>query len=144
MGLFDEVVGQMGGLGKLASMVTANPKILSAAAGLLSSKNSSVGGSGGLGGLIQAFHGKGLGDIVSSWVGTGPNAAISPAQVADALGNDTLGQFASKAGINVADAGSVLSGVLPALVNQITPQGKAPEGEGLESVLGSLLSDLGR
>jgi uncharacterized protein YidB (DUF937 family) len=60
------------------------------------------------------------------------------------LGEDTLGQFASRAGISAASAGSVLSGLLPELVNHITPQGTVPEGDALESALGSLLSKLGR
>jgi uncharacterized protein YidB (DUF937 family) len=32
---------------------------------------------GGLAGLVKAFEAKGLNDIVSSWIGTGENKAIS-------------------------------------------------------------------
>lgn len=144
MGLLDDILKQSGGLGNFASVVTSNPQILSAAASLLSSRDTSVGGSGGLGGLIESFQKKGLGDVMASWVGGGPNQAISATQIADVLGNDTIGQFASKAGIGVGDAGSMLAGLLPTLVNQITPQGQAPAGDALESALGSLLSGLGR
>jgi uncharacterized protein YidB (DUF937 family) len=143
VGILDGILGRAGGLGNLASMVASNPNILAAAASLLSAKDTSVGGSGGLGGVIRAFEGKGLGDVVSSWVGTGPNQPVSEGQITDVLGKDTLGQFASKAGISAASAGSVLSGLLPELVNHITPRGAAPEGEELEGALGSLLSKLG-
>ncbi len=41
---------------------------------------------GGLAGLIQTFHQKGLGDVVNSWVSTGQNQPISPDQVHSAFG----------------------------------------------------------
>jgi len=129
-----------GAIGGLTQLLASNPQVLAAAASLLSSKDASVGGSGGLAGLVQAFQGSGLGDEVSSWIGAGPNQAVSGDQVAQALGPETLSQFATKAGINSADAGSVLAGLLPNVINQITPQGQVPEGDGLEGALGSLLS----
>ena len=144
MGLLDDLFQNTGGLGAIASTVASNPQLLQAAVSLLSAKDTSVGGSGGLAGLIQAFQGQGLGDIMSSWVGGGPNKAISPSQITDALGPDTLSQFAAKAGISAGDAGSVLAGLLPSLVNHITPEGRAPEGDALEGMLGSLLSGLAR
>ena len=55
---------------------------------------SSIGGSGGLGGLISAFQQKGLGDMISSWISTGPTPAISATQVTDVLGAVTISQFA--------------------------------------------------
>lgn len=38
--------------------------------------------------------------------------------------------------------GPVLAGLLPSLVNQITPQGEAPQGDALEGILGSLMKGL--
>jgi uncharacterized protein YidB (DUF937 family) len=134
--------GGAGGLGGLVSMVSKNPQIVAALAGLLSTRDTSVGGSGGLGGLVSAFQGKGLGDMISSWISTGPNPSISASQVADVLGQDTLGQFARKAGLPVSEAGSVLAGLLPAAIDQLTPDGKVPETSTLESSLTSLLSGL--
>ena len=144
MGMLDDLLKDSGGLGAIASTVASNPQLLQAAMSLLSAKDTSVGGAGGLGGLIQAFQNKGLGDVMSSWVGGGPNQAVSASQLADVLGPDTLNQFAAKAGIGAGDAGSMLASLLPSLVNQITPQGKAPEGDALEGALGSLLSGLMR
>ena len=59
MGLLDGILGQvMGGNqsaeGGLASLL-GNPQILGALTGLLSTRDSSIGGSGGLGGLIGAY-----------------------------------------------------------------------------------------
>jgi uncharacterized protein YidB (DUF937 family) len=144
MGLLDDVLKNSGGLGALASMVASNPQVMQAAISLLSAKDSSVGGTSGLPGLIQAFQGKGLEDVMSSWVGGGPNKEVSPSQISDVLGQDTLSQFAAKAGIGAGDASSVLAGLLPTLVNQITPNGAAPQGDALEGVLGSLLSGLSK
>jgi uncharacterized protein YidB (DUF937 family) len=95
-GLLKQAMGGQGGEGGLAGLVS-NPKVLGALAGLLSSRDSSIGGSGGLGGLVSAFQQKGLGDMISSWISTGPNPAISAAQVTDVLGSETINQFANKA-----------------------------------------------
>lgn len=147
MGLLDGVLGQvLGGQSAesgLAGLV-GNPQILGALAGLLSTRDSSIGGSGGLAGLIGAFQQKGLGDMVSSWISTGPNPEISAEQVTDVLGGETIRQFAGKAGVPVAEAGSLLAGLLPKVIDQLTPDGKVPEAGSLEGTLGSLLGGLGR
>jgi uncharacterized protein YidB (DUF937 family) len=140
MGLLDDLVKQSGGLGAVGQMVAKNPQLLAAAASLLSSKDTSVGGSGGLGGLVGAFQKQGLGDVMSSWVSTGANKSISPAQLSGVLGQDTLNQFAKKAGVGAGDASNVLASLLPMMVNQVTPQGKVPEASALDAVLGGLFS----
>jgi uncharacterized protein YidB (DUF937 family) len=150
MGLLDGILGQLmggkgaeSGLGGLVSMAAKNPQILGAVASLLSTKDSSVGGNGGLGGLVSAFQKNGLGDMVSSWISTGPNPPISASQVTDVLGGDTVAQFARKSGVPVGEAGSLLAGLLPAVIDKLTPDGKMPDTNSLESTLGSLLSGLG-
>jgi uncharacterized protein YidB (DUF937 family) len=114
--------------------------VLGAIVSLLSSKDASVGGTGGLGGLIQAFQGKGMGDLMSSWISTGPNPPINALQITDVLGPQTLSQFAAKAGVPQGEAGGLLASLLPAVINQLTPQGQVPESNDLESALGGLLS----
>ena len=133
-----------GGLGGLVSMVSQNPQILSALAGLLSSKDSSVGGSGGLNGLIGAFQQHGMGDMMSNWISTGPNPPMTASQVSQVLGQDSLGQFAAKAGLPASEASSVLAGLLPEAVDYLTPNGSVPDTDSLEGALGSLLSGLRR
>lgn len=143
MGLLDELLKQAGGIGGIADLVAKNPQIVAAAVSMLSTRDSSVGGNTGLGGLVDAFNKGGLGDVMSKWISTGPNPQISPDQLSNVLGADVLGQFARKAGIGHGDAASVLASVLPSLVDHLTPDGKVPETNALEGALGSLLGSLG-
>ena len=55
---------------------------------------------GGLSGLVQQFHDKGLGGLVSSWVGTGQNLPISADQLQHVLGSEQVKELAAKAGIS--------------------------------------------
>ena len=127
----------------LAGAVGKNPQLLSAALSLLSSNAGSVGGSGGLAGVIDAFQQKGLGGMVDSWVSTGPNPPVSGAQVQDVLGVDVMGQFAAKAGLRPEAASGALASVLPSLIDHLTPHGTVPQANALEGTIGSLLSSLG-
>jgi uncharacterized protein YidB (DUF937 family) len=127
----------------LASLAAKNPKVIAAAASLLSSNKSSIGGASGLAALMGAFQGDGLGSVVDSWVGTGQNQSIGASQLAGLLGDDTISQFAQKAGLGVADAGPALAAILPSLIDKLTPKGQVPEASSLEGTLSSLLSGLG-
>jgi uncharacterized protein YidB (DUF937 family) len=140
MGFLDDVLKQSGGLSGVAEMVAKNPQIVTAVVSLLSTRDTSVGGSGGLGGLVSAFQQKGLGDMMSSWISTGPNPPISADQLKDVLGSDVLGQFASKAGVPQGQASSVLASLLPAVIDHLTPNGQVPQANALEGALGGLLS----
>jgi uncharacterized protein YidB (DUF937 family) len=142
--IMKQAMGDAGGLAGLATIVSKNPQILTALAGLLSTKDASVGGSGGLAGVIGAFQSQGLGDMVSSWISTGPNPPVTAAQVTEALGHETIGQFAAKAGVPASEAGSILAALLPAAIDHLTPDGKVPEANSLEGSLTTLLSGMGR
>lgn len=150
MGLLDGMLKQAlgggqgaGSRGGLMELVVKNPQIVAAVAGLLSTRDTSIGGSGGLGGLVGAFQKKGMGDMIASWISTGPNPPITPSQLTDVLGGDTVGQFARKAGVPAAEAGSILAGLLPTVIDKLTPDGKLPDTDALEGTLGSLLAKLG-
>ena len=91
--------------------------------GLLTNKEA-----GGLEGLMQAFNQRGLGEVISSWVGTGDNLPITPDQLQEVLGSDVVQQLAEKFGISVDAAKAQLAELLPSLVDKITPEGKIPEG----------------
>jgi uncharacterized protein YidB (DUF937 family) len=150
MGLLDGILSQLkggqgedGGLGSLISMAAKNPQIVAAVAGLLSTRDTSVGGNGGLGGLVDAFQKKGMGDMVSSWISTGPNPPITADQLTQVLGGDTMAQFAHKSGMPVAEAGSLLAGLLPTVIDKLTPDGNMPDTSSLEGTLSSLLAGLG-
>jgi uncharacterized protein YidB (DUF937 family) len=45
---------------------------------------------GGISGLVQQFHDKGLGDVVNSWVSTGQNLPISADQIKSVLSNEHI------------------------------------------------------
>lgn len=87
--------------------------------------------SGGLAGLVQSFQQKGLGDIISSWISTGQNLPISPEQISEGLGSETLQNLAAKAGISPDEISTTLSGVLPGIVDKLTPDGTLPDADGL-------------
>ncbi len=86
---------------------------------------------GGVDGLVKKFQQSGLGDIAASWVGTGENKSIMPDQLANVLGKDQVSALAQQAGIPESQGASVLSQVLPAMVDKLTPDGKAPESSNL-------------
>ncbi|MBT8385822.1 MAG: DUF937 domain-containing protein [Ignavibacteria bacterium] len=85
--------------------------------------------SGGLGGLIQKFTSNGLGDVVSSWTGTGENLPISSDQIRKVLGSDTIKNIAGKTGLDTNAVTGQLTTLLPEAVNNLTPDGKIPEGD---------------
>jgi uncharacterized protein YidB (DUF937 family) len=83
---------------------------------------------GGLSGIVQQFEAQGLGPTIKSWISSGPNHPISPEQVQQAVGADTLQQMAAKLGIDPQDLAQKLSQVLPAAIDKLTPNGKLPTG----------------
>jgi uncharacterized protein YidB (DUF937 family) len=131
---------QAGGVAELAQK---NPQAVAAVLALLSSRDPSVGGSAGLTGLLGSFQKAGLGDMMSSWIAQGPNPPISAQQVAQVLGDDVLSQFAGRAGLPSGQAGSALAALLPAVIDQLTPDGQVPPAGRFDDTLGSLLATLG-
>ncbi len=84
---------------------------------------------GGLAGLVEQFKSNGLGDIVSSWVGTGQNQAISPQQIQAALGGDQVQQVANQLGVSSDQASASLATMLPDVIDKLTVNGQIPSGE---------------
>jgi uncharacterized protein YidB (DUF937 family) len=82
--------------------------------------------SGGLGNLLQGFQESGHGHTAESWVGTGPNKAIAPNDLADALGSDTLDTLSQQTGMGQNDLLEALRHQLPGFVDQLTPHGRIP------------------
>jgi uncharacterized protein YidB (DUF937 family) len=109
MGMFDGLLGGIVGAG----MVTAVSGIIEK--------------HGGLQGVLSEFERSGLGGTVKSWVGTGPNQPISPADLQRTLGPDLLQQLAAKSGMSVQDLSEKLAQVLPQAVDRMTPDGAIPK-----------------
>jgi uncharacterized protein YidB (DUF937 family) len=97
---------------------------------------------GGLSALAQSFQEKGLGDLVSSWIGTGENLPISAAQISQGFGQEQLKQFAESAGLPTESASSKLAEILPMIVDKLTPDGKIPESGLLAQGLNFLKASL--
>jgi uncharacterized protein YidB (DUF937 family) len=93
---------------------------------------------GGVAGLINSFNQAGLGQVVSSWVSTGQNQAISPSQVSQVLGSGQIGQIASQLGLNPSQASGILAQLLPHVVDHMTPNWHVPAGD--HATQGDLLS----
>jgi len=81
---------------------------------------------GGLRNLVGEMEENGQGRAAQSWVGTGPNQAISPTDLANALGSADIDAVAKQTGMPREQLLSQLSQHLPELVNQLTPDGRLP------------------
>ncbi len=99
---------------------------------------------GGLQGLVQSFHDKGLGGIASSWVGTGSNGSVTADQIQQALGSDQVKALAARAGISPDIAGSAIAQLLPGIVDKLTPNGQIPAHNSVMEMVGGLLQNLGK
>jgi len=100
-------------------------------ANLLGSLLGTLGSDGGanpLSGLLQQLEDGGLGEKTRSWVGSGENAPVSGAEVAQALPVQSLDSVAEKAGLSPEEAADQLASVLPETVDKLTPTGSVPEG----------------
>ena len=93
---------------------------------------------GGLNGVLDKLKTSGLGDQVSSWVGTGENQAVSADQITSALGSSQIAELAAKFGISPDVLSGQLAQHLPDVINKLTPHGEIPTDSGnmLTSVLG--------
>jgi uncharacterized protein YidB (DUF937 family) len=132
MNLVGQVAGAALGGGEQGG---GNAAMINAVAGML-------GQQGGIEGLVQQFANNGLGEQVQSWVGTGQNLPVSPDQIQNVLGGDMLANLASQVGIPPEMASTVVSQVLPMLIDQLTPGGNVPQGDALQGGLGALLGGL--
>ncbi len=84
---------------------------------------------GGLSGMVQQFQQQGMGPAIQSWIGTGPNLPISPEQVHQVLGSDTMTQLAAKFGMTPQELSAKLSTLLPQAVDKMTPDGVIPTAQ---------------
>lgn len=136
MGFLDDIAG------KVLSAVGGGEGGQSALVGEVLGLLGGGGAGGGLQGVIRSFQDKGLGDIVSSWVGTGQNLPINIEQLKQGLGGDVIGQLAAKAGLPADIATANLAQILPSIIDRLTPEGRVPEANMLKQGLELLRSNL--
>lgn len=110
MGLLDGLIGGVVGA-EMASVV-----------------NTFIQQHGGVQGIVSQLESQGLGATARSWVSTGANQSISPAEISKVFGSSpVLAQLAAKAGMSPQDLAQKLSQVLPAAVDKLTPAGAIPK-----------------
>jgi len=131
MGFLDKVVSVLGGA---ASGGETGSGLFDQVVGLINNPNI-----GGLSGLISKFENGGLGEVISSWVGTGANAPVTGDQITNALGADQIKAIAGKLGMTDEQVSSGLAALLPQVIDKLTPDGKVPDGDALQQSLGGLL-----
>lgn len=130
MGLLDNVLGQLGGSG-------GGNQLLNLIMGLINDQ-----GRGGLSGLLNQLRQGGLGNAADSWVSTGQNLPVSADQISTALGSSQLRELAQKFGISPDALPGQLAGMLPQVIDRLTPQGRVPDQlPGLDGI-GGLLKGL--
>ncbi len=83
---------------------------------------------GGVGGLLQKLQAGGLGEAAESWIGNGSNQAVSPAQLHNALGGESVQSAAESSGLSTGDLLRQLAQHLPQAVDHMTPDGQVPTG----------------
>jgi uncharacterized protein YidB (DUF937 family) len=141
MGLLDSLLG---GSAETPGTPSGTPGGTDPLAGALSAL---LAQNGGLQGLMSKFSQGGLGDVFSSWVGTGNNQAISASQIQNVLGSGQVQALAAKLGIDPAMVSTLLAQYLPMIIDKLTPQGQinpaADNQQGLAALLPSLLQSLG-
>ena len=148
MGLLDSMIGALGGGGQAGG--GGQSALLNIVMGMLANRSGGQQGGvgtgggtgGGLGDLMAKFQQGGMGDVMSSWIGSGQNMPISGDQLSNVLGSDMLGKIASQLGISHGEAAGQLSQVLPQVVDKLTPNGQVPEG-GLGDI-GAILGRFGQ
>lgn len=141
MGLLDSLIGaatsgqqtaNAGGGATAGALGGLDPQMLIGIVGVL------INNAGGLSGLLAKLQQGGLADAAQSWVGTGANQPVSPDALGGALGPNLMGQLMQHMGGNQQQAAGTLADLLPALIDQLTPQGQLPADNSLGG-LGALL-----
>jgi len=123
MGLFDQIAGAA--IGALQQQVAGAAPAAGGGAAIQAIMQL-VQQQGGLHGLLDKLRSGGLAEAVQSWIGTGANQPVSPAQLSTALGDQQVGQLAGAAGMAPQELLGMLSQHLPGLVDQLSPGGELP------------------
>ncbi len=133
--MFDSIINEAGEKFNLGGKVGT---LLSALLALMTDKNR-----GGFGGFLENFNRAGLGDTVTSWIGTSSNTPVSSKQIESALGENTLRGIADETGTDYAAATSATAYMIPRVIDALTPRGVVPTDGDLLSRIGGYLTDIG-
>jgi len=132
MSIFDTFASALGGSGTTAG------RFAQAAIGTIQS-----GPHGGLDGLLERFRQHGLAEQVQSWIGTGHNLPITAEDIQRVLGSGQVAELARRAGVDAKVASAELAGMLPQIVDKLTPGGQMPSSDMLAQGLSILKGKIG-
>ena len=130
MGLMDEVLAMAGSTGAQQGQHST------ALTAIMSYINSPQ--VGGIAGLQSMFQQGGLGNIVSSWIGSGQNLPVSASQLQNVLHGGALQQAAQQAGMDPSALTGMMSSLLPHLVDKLSPNGQVPDASALQKMMQGL------
>ena len=108
MGVFDSLGGMLGGA--IGDQGAAGLEAL-------------LGQAGGLDGIVKQLEASGLGEQVSSWLGSGKNLPVDADSIAGALGGDNLRQMAKFLGVDSSQVAAQLADMLPGIIDKASPNG---------------------
>lgn len=99
----------------------------------------------GLARFLDRFKRAGLGTVADSWVSAGANSALSPHQLEDGLGKETVQNLAKQTGVPVEAAKPALAAIIPQIVDLMTPGGvlERPARAAAENSVETVSSDAG-
>jgi uncharacterized protein YidB (DUF937 family) len=131
MGMLDQILGGLTGQAGGSSQQGGS---------LMDICTNMIQGQGGLNGMLAKFQNAGLGAQADSWVSTGQNQPVTPGQMSNALGSDSIAGLARKFGINPQMATTALAALLPVVIDHLTPKGRVEQNQDLGSELTALRS----
>jgi uncharacterized protein YidB (DUF937 family) len=109
--------------------------------GLLTALVPMIGGmlaGGGLQKVLAGLEANGLDAQAASWIGTGANQPISPADVESVVGHEQIARIAGELRVSEAEAAAAVANVLPAVVDGVSPGGALPPEDELDAALARL------
>ena len=95
---------------------------------------------------MNRFTQAGLGNVFSSWVGSGPRQPVTGDQIQQILGSEQIKGLAAKLGVDPVQASQLVAEHLPKIIDHLTPAGKIDPSinvqHGLDSLAPSFLQKL--
>jgi uncharacterized protein YidB (DUF937 family) len=71
--------------------------------------------------LVQRFEQGGLGDVIQSWIGSGPNQPIGTDELHQAIGPETVDRLSQNTGMPKGELLPLIAQMLPTIVDRLTP-----------------------
>ena len=126
MGLFDSLLSSLGS-GQNSAIGNTLLSLLASESGRTNASDDKWGTqspaaiSSGLSELVQRFEQGGLGDVIQSWIGSGPNQPIEADKLHQAIGPETVDRLSQNTGMAKGELLPLIAQVLPTIVDRLTP-----------------------